>query len=146
MALVGEGNGPGCGFKFAGSRSRVQVRVRRSKPYGNSGAKLYDYDTFTRPPKYSYLCQDFYGTIWYDSDIPLRISCSWYEYGSRDFAGRFGLDFSMAVVAVPFILYLVRFCSSKSCKYSDIPDDKTLLSCHYKQTAVRSRRAGRPKD
>ena len=42
-------------------------------------------------------------------------SCSWYEYGSRDFAGRFGLDFSMAVVAVPFILYLVRFCSSKSC-------------------------------
>ena len=33
-------------------------------------------------------------------------SCSWYEYGSRDFAGRFGLDFSMAVVAVPFILYL----------------------------------------
>ena len=45
-------------------------------------------------------------------------SCSWYEYGSRDFAGRFGLDFSMAVrvVAVPFILYLVRFCSSKSCK------------------------------
>ena len=42
--------------------------------------------------------------------------CSWYEYGSRDFAGRFGLDFSMAVVAVPFILYLVRFCSSKSCK------------------------------
>ena len=29
------------------------------------------------------------------------------------------LDFSMAVVAVPFILYLVRFCSSKSCnKYS----------------------------
>ena len=31
-----------------------------------------------------------------------------------DFAGRFGLDFSMAVVAVPFILYLVRFCSSKS--------------------------------
>ena len=41
-------------------------------------------------------------------------SCSWYEYGSRDFAGRFGLDFSMAVVAVPFILYLVRFCSSKS--------------------------------
>ena len=35
----------------------------------------------------------------------------------HDFAGRFGLDFSMAVVAVPFILYLVRFCSSKSCKY-----------------------------
>ena len=28
-----------------------------------------------------------------------------YEYGT-----------SMAVVAVPFILYLVRFCSSKSCK------------------------------
>ena len=56
VALVGEGKGPGCGFKFAGSRSRVQVRVRRSKPYGNSGAKLYDYDTFTRPPKYSYLC------------------------------------------------------------------------------------------
>ena len=47
-------------------------------------------------------------------------SCSWYEYGSRDFAGRFGLDFSMAVVAVPFIWYLVRvrFCSSKSCKTS----------------------------
>ena len=42
-------------------------------------------------------------------------SCSWYEYGSRDFAGRFGLDFSMAVVAVPFILYLVRFCSPKPC-------------------------------
>ena len=38
---------------------------------------------------------------------------------SRDFAGRFGLDFSMlAVVAVPFILYLVRFCSSKSCTVS----------------------------
>ena len=28
------------------------------------------------------------------------------------------IPFSMAVVAVPFILYLVRFCSSKSCKYS----------------------------
>ena len=27
----------------------------------------------------------------------------------------------MAVVAVPFILYLVRFCSSKSCKYSTLP-------------------------
>ena len=40
----------------AGSRSRVPVRVRRSKPYGNLGAKLYDYDTFTRPPKYKYLC------------------------------------------------------------------------------------------
>ena len=43
-------------------------------------------------------------------------SCSWYEYGSRDFAGRFGLDFSMAVVAVPFILYLVCFCTPKPCK------------------------------
>ena len=32
-----------------------------------------------------------------------------------DDQGRFGLDFSMAVVAVPFILYLVRFSSSKSC-------------------------------
>ena len=39
------------GFKIAGS-----LRVRRSKPYGNSGAKLYDYDAFIRPPKYSYLC------------------------------------------------------------------------------------------
>ena len=56
MALFGEGKGPGCGFKFAGSRSRVPVRVRRSKPYGNLGAKLYDYDTLTRPPKYKYLC------------------------------------------------------------------------------------------
>ena len=56
VALVGEGKGPGCGFKFAGSRSRVPVRVLRSKPYGNSGAILYDYDTFTRPPKYKYLC------------------------------------------------------------------------------------------
>ena len=46
--------------------------------------------------------------------VPYEYSyCS--DYGSRDFAGRFGLDFSMAVVAVPFILYLVRFCSSKSC-------------------------------
>ena len=26
----------------------------------------------------------------------------------------------MAVVAVPFILYLVRFCSSKSCKASTV--------------------------
>ena len=53
----GGGKGPGCGFKFAGSsRSRVPVRVRRSKPYGNLGAKLYDYDTFTRPPKYKYQC------------------------------------------------------------------------------------------
>ena len=57
VALVGEGKGPGCGFKFAGSSSRVPVRVRRSKPYGNSGAKLYDYDAFIRPPKYKYLCK-----------------------------------------------------------------------------------------
>ena len=56
MALFGGGKGPGCGFKFAGSSSRVPVRVRRSKPYGNLGVKLYDYDTFTRPPKYKYLC------------------------------------------------------------------------------------------
>ena len=40
------------GFKIAGSRRRV----RRSKSYGNSGAKLYDYDVFSRPPKYKYLC------------------------------------------------------------------------------------------
>ena len=42
------------GLKIAGS-----VRVRRSKPCGNSGAKLYDYDAFSRPPKYSYLCLYF---------------------------------------------------------------------------------------
>ena len=51
-----------------------------------------------------------------DASSRTSTSIIWYEYGSRDFAGRFGLDFSMAVVAVPFILYLVRFCSSKSCK------------------------------
>ena len=62
VALVGEGKGPGCGFKFAGSRSRVPVRILRSKPYGNSGANLYDYDTFTRPPKYKYLCP--YSTVY----------------------------------------------------------------------------------
>ena len=49
VALVGEGKGrvrvQVRGFKIAGS-----VRVRRSKPYGNSSAKLYDYDAFSRPP------------------------------------------------------------------------------------------------
>ena len=54
-----------------------------------------------------------------------------YEYGSRDFAGRFGLDFSMAVVAVPFILYLVRFCSSKSCKHEYIQYLPTVPTFWY---------------
>ena len=48
---------------------RVQVRVRRSKPYGNSGAKLYDYDTFTRPPKYSYLCYIDFAITSYNTRI-----------------------------------------------------------------------------
>ena len=52
----GVGRGGGERGLDAGSRSRVPVRVRRSKPYGNLGAQLYDYDTFTRPPKYKYLC------------------------------------------------------------------------------------------
>ena len=67
-------------------------------------------------------------------------SCSWYEYGSRDFAGRFGLDFSMAVVAVPFILYLVRFCSSKSCNtysYQDPGPDPGLTWPHPLVTWLR---------
>ena len=63
---------------------------------------------------------------------PPCCSCSWYEYGSRDFAGRFGLDFSMAVVvAVPFILYLVRFCSSKSCKQWPATRTRTSTALRY---------------
>ena len=49
----------------------------------------------------------------------------------RDFAGRFGLDFSMAVVAVQFILYLVRFCSSKSCTVF-IRDSLFILSIYLR--------------
>ena len=45
-------------------------------------------------------------------------SCSWYEYGSRDFAGRFGLDFLWLWWLCRLYLYLVRFCSSKSCNSS----------------------------
>ena len=59
-------------------------------------------------------------------------------YGSRDLAGRIGLDFSMAVVAVPFILYLlvVRFCSSKPCntvRYEYKPRDGTAAQAHQGQ-------------
>ena len=74
VALVGEGKGPGCGLKFAGSRSRVPVRVQRSKPYGNSGAILYDYDAFSRPPKYKYLCPRLRASP-LDLQLPPYIGC-----------------------------------------------------------------------
>ena len=45
----------------------------------------------------------------------------------------------MAVVAVPFILYLVRFCSSKSCKYFNL-----ILKLRYvRYDTVASSRAPR---
>ena len=47
-----------------------------------------------------------YATVQYEYEyLPFVMNLLLYE-----------LHFSMAVVAVPFILYLVRFCSSKSCK------------------------------
>ena len=89
VALFGGGKGPGCGFKFAGSRSRVPVRVRRSKPYGNLGVKLYDYDTFTRPPKYKYLC--LY-SLEYGTPVRYGSTRIYYSYGTVPalFTIRFG--------------------------------------------------------
>ena len=76
---------------------------------------------------YSYRTSTSTADSFAGSGITLRgaMDMSWYEYGSRDFAGRFGLDFSRAVVGVPFILYLVRFCSSKSCKYGYVLSAET---------------------
>ena len=83
VALVGGGGkGPGCGFKFAGSSSRIfsgsaALKTIRSRMlnYGNYHGKymiintnsprfirqLDDYDVFSRPPKYKYLCP--YSTV-----------------------------------------------------------------------------------
>ena len=43
----------------------------------------------------------------------------------------------MAVVAVPFILYLVRFCSSKSCKLQSGVEKNTLQLYEYEYGSAR---------
>ena len=44
----------------------------------------------------------------------------------------------MAVVAVPFILYLVRFCSSKSCKKKRINSAGALLAGRGQYSTVKN--------